>query len=358
MRVPGYIFAILLLLLPLAAAAQDIRIHAIDTTGATVRLQGIWPSACEPQIAQRYRDANGATVIVLDDIAPCPPAPHAFTLESAPPSIFSPPPPAQAINVIRVLTEDAAGTPQLVGFAVTGSGTTDTAPHSGFWWPTSEADGSGNVLSIEVQDGTLGVAWLSHDDLSGAPVWLFGTGTLDGRRARIELSRIDNGASPFLPSLGQPRPQHAATLDLVFDSATHAHAWLSRRNPVQPGVLEVATVAFERRPFSHAGRTTRWQGRWLVARDVPADALLADLLPATLTFDAGKWTNTPLRMRVTGQEGFVLLCRYARQGATSADSCTLQDASGRPVARFDDIGLQRMDGIDRNGDEIVLLRAN
>lgn len=352
---------LLVLLLPLAAPAQDapVRIQGISKSAQGTLIQGSWPSACQPAIRSwRRATSGGMDVVLADNASHCVLGSHPFSIELSETEQFSPVPPAGQITPVRVFSARDDSAPSLVGFALHGGQSHDQAPDSGFWWPQDDDDGSGNVLSLELQGDTLGIALLSHDDLSGAPVWYFGTSHLTGQTVHAELTRLDGGSSPFFGMHVQPIPQPGWTIDIAFASSTRAQIWLSRPSPVHRGELDLASMQFARRSFSKEAQTQQWRGTWLVARDAaPDDDGASTVWPARLDFTADQ-TLDKQHARLIGRDGeFALDCRFSAEDAGSAQNCTLRDAAGLPLAKFDQVGLDRLDGHDMQGHTVILLRA-
>lgn len=66
---------------------------------------------------------------------------------------------------------------------------------SGTWYDPAQ---SGHGLNVEVLDrGRAVVAWYTFD-ANGAPMWLFGLGSLEGPRLRAAMSRVEGGRFPPL----------------------------------------------------------------------------------------------------------------------------------------------------------------
>lgn len=287
-----FLALMLILLLPLSAPAQDVpvRIQSISENANGTFIQGSWPTACQPAVRSWRRAGSGRMDIVLaDDASHCALSAHPFSIELSRTEQFSPVPPVGQITPVHVFAARDDNAPALVGFALHGGQSQNQAPDSGFWWPQGNDDGSGNVLSLELQGDTLGIALLSHDDLSGAPVWYFGTSHLIGQTVHAELTRLDGGSSPFFGMHVQPTPQPGWTIDIAFSSSTRAQIWLSRPSPVRRGELELASMQFARRSFSKEVQTQQWRGRWLVARGAaPGDNGASAVWPAQLNFTASQ----------------------------------------------------------------------
>lgn len=322
-------------------------------------ISGMWPDSCEPAIRNVRHDAAGGLDVVLESgVGACAPLPHPFRVALPVADGFSPARPADDVVPVRVYAHrDQVGT-ELLGFTLRGGKTKNLAPDSGFWWPQGENAASGNVLSLELQGRTVGIALLAHDDLSGQPVWFFGTSSLTGRTVHARLSRLDNGSSPFFGIAVQPVPHPGWTIDIAFESGTRARVWLSRPSPVQDGSLELAELGFARRSFQEQAQGERWLGSWLVARDLaPGQDNTAGSIPRRLDFASSQQLDRRHTRLIDAGGDFALDCTHGIQHTDTAQGCVLRDAAGNLLARFDEVGLQRLDGQDAQGRDIVLLRG-
>lgn len=352
--------ALILVLLPLAVPAQEVpvRIHDISDSSNGTLIQGSWPTACQPVVRAQTRASSGGMDILLSDNADhCALGAHPFSIDISDREQFSPVIPRDQIAPIRVYAARDSSNPALVGFALRGGQTSNQAPDSGFWWPQGGDAGSGNVLSLELQGDTLGIALLTHDDLSGAPVWFFGTSQLHGQTAHASLTRLDDGSSPFFGMSVRPIPHPGWTIDLAFDSSTHARIWLNRPSPVNKGELELSSMQFARRSFSSKAQKQQWHGTWLVARDTPTDSADKDRdWPNRLQFSATQTLDRQHTRLIDRNGDFALDCRHPTAAVASAQNCTLRNAAGQTMAHFDQVGLNRLDGQDSQGHAVVLLR--
>ena len=350
--------AALVLLSPLVWGG-NVPLRASSPSDPATRIQGIWPTTCQPLIGNEHRSGDGALNILLeDDAGSCAPGPHRFSLSVPVRDMFSPAQSPDRITPVRLYARRGDNAPELIGFGLRGGNEQVALPDSGFWWPQGDKAASGNVLSLELQGNTLGIALLSHDDVSGRPVWYFGTSTLSGKIAHARLSRLVDGSSPFFGMPVQPIPEAGWTIDIAFDSGTAARVWLSRPSPVQEGRLELASMQFARRSFASGNHQQQWLGTWRDARDIGDNQVEAsNSIPSRLRFNASQTLDRRQTRLISTQGDFALDCSRHDAAATSPQSCTLRDASGNSLARFDQVGLQRLDGEDAQGRHIVLLRG-
>lgn len=348
----------LILLSPLVFAGS-VPMAASSPSDPATRIEGIWPTGCQPSIRSERSTPDGSLDILLrKDPGDCAGGPHRFSLMLPARDSFSPALPAEQVVPVHLYAERAGSTPELLGFGLRGGDGSTVRPDSGFWWPQGDQAASGNVLSLELQGDALGIALLSHDDVSGKPVWYFGTSRLSGKTAHARLSRLDDGSSPFFGFSVQPTPHPGWTIDIAFESGTSARVWLSRPSPVQEGRLELASMHFARRSFAVGSRQQQWLGSWLVARDLADNqAPTAQLIPARLRFTASQTLNRRQNRLIGAQGDFALDCNHDAQTSATPRRCVLRDATGAVLARFDQVGLERMDGEDSQGHSIVLLRS-
>lgn len=339
------------------AAASGVRIDAVAQRSGRIEIVGVWPNSCIPQVQAQTSDDSGLDVLLADSGNICVQRERKFSVSIEPQDGFSP---APAVDTVRPLHLFAAAgnasRPALVGFRLLGGANYSIRPDIGFWWPDEHAIGAGSVLSIEVQDQSLGVALMSYDDASGDPIWYFGTTELSGRVAHVELTRMQYGASPFDAAQARPQPHPALAIDLHFLSTTRAQAWISRSQNGPPGI-ELVRMQFSRVPFSNLPQAQDWLGPWLLASSPSAH--MESELPRTLV-----WVESIVldenRVRLLDQSGtYALDCRHTGTSEDSpAQQCVLRDRDNTVLARFAEVGLQRLDGVRADGSPVILVRAH
>lgn len=358
MRTPRLLLPLLLLVAPLAGA-QTLHVDTVTMRGDHVLVSGTWPGSCTPVLEPLRASASAGTDFLLRDPGDNCKGSGGRDFRTGAvitdPAAFSPAAPAARTALpVRVLARTPGNPDRLVGFTLHGG--SGVQPDPGFWWPQGKDARGGTVLGIEVQGTNLGVALLTYDDLSGAPVWYFGTAHLDGGPVHVGLARLDDGASPFLAPAPPPVPGRGLGLDLDFHSATEVRAWLSRPGLSAPGTLELAQLHFTRRSFSDLPAQAHWRGRWLLAREQTPLSSTGGTWPPQLDFDAAPQLDDTHFELDTRDGEHRLSCSRASAEHLAA-RCTLRRADGSLMARFHQVGLDRLDGSDPDGGRVVLLRA-
>ncbi|HET8899004.1 MAG TPA: hypothetical protein VFN09_09570 [Rhodanobacteraceae bacterium] len=323
-------------------AGSALRVDRVTATGFHVSVTGVWPDACTPRLLSWAPWAQGFDVLIGSPQAECAAGAHAFRLELSLDDAFSPALPGEAVRPLRIFAARGNETPRLVGFRLLG-GSGSMAPETGFWWPL-DGTASGNAISLERQGDHLGIALLSHD-ARGEPEWFFGTTTLEGRLAHAELSRL-TGSSLFAGGSASTQAQPALRVELAFASSTRLRMWLSRQADSR-GELDLVASDLERRSFSPLPAQQAWLGEWLLAGGAG--------LPSQLRWVGSRYDRRGGLSYHSAEGGYTLECRStASDGAV--EQCRLRDAQGIIRARFDQVGLDRLDGEDEQGRPVVMLR--
>lgn len=260
-------------------------------------------------------------------------------------------------GVARVRVEDSrgpAGSPRLLGFGLVEVGrvTRTIHPESGYWWNEAGGEfdtaGPGLGLNLERQGDTLSVTVLGYAD-DGRPEWLFGAGPIHGRVARVPLSRLQDGAGPFLPWQAPGKAEPGGVVHFEFLSEARATAWFERHQgeavSVQP--LSLVRFRFDELPQQAA------LGEWLFVGGVA----IGD--PPTqsdsLRFDRSEATDDGFRLH--GRAGAPTLdCTLdARRPNSPPARCVLHDDAGRLLVDFKDVSLGRMRGWRPDGAAITAI---
>ena len=174
---------------------------------------------------------------------------------------------------------------------------------SGSWYNPEQ---SGHGLMLEVLDRKRAVlAWYTYGT-DGAPLWLFGTGRIDGNEIFTELSAFSGGRPPADWAAGVPEGESWGTALLVFEGCEAATlSWESSDPGFGVGELPLQRLTWLQGERCNAEELfslqvqhsfeRRAQGFKAVFADLPEDWQGADyeldfrreLLPAPLTDHAG-----------------------------------------------------------------------
>ncbi len=353
-RIPSFCL-LLALANPLAAASLELQ--AVPGTlrpGIAPRfaLAGSWDGPCPPKVAgQRAAGRDLAIELEAADEG-CGDAPAAsFRLTSA--SGWDGQAEFDTPGVLRVRVERRRpdGAPQLLAFRLFEYGKlTRRLPEAGFWWSERggafETGGPGLALLLEPQWPQLGATVMGYD-ADGQPEWLFGAGTLAAHTAHVPLQRLSGGRGPF-DGYRQPQAsQDEAALWLELGSAARATAWFVR--DADGGGIELRPMSLVRFRFGESA-STALGGRWLLdgLEEAPRALQLrpADG-PATATAFVLIEDRLALRLECSLDPG---------RPNSPPTHCRLFDAEGVARVQFDDIGLDRMHGLDDSGRPVTALR--
>jgi len=260
-------------------------------------------------------------------------------------------------NVYRVsVFSDAGGTPGLVAFRVLDANADTNAaaasapqPESGFWWSEGAAEtgpaSRSTGMSLEAQGDQLAVSLFGFGD-TGSPLWYFGSARQQGRLAVVPLLELRNGDPLFSPTGSRPSAVDGLRLELEFVSPARARAWLVRSDDRRDIAVRAFTLA--RSNFSKIDARVDWNGRWVLVGD-DATGLREFEFAAPTRQDADT-------LRFYDAGGATLECR-ANAAASTPDLCTLSNGAS-PIAEFNQIGLDRLDGRDANGARVRLMRVS
>jgi len=263
--------------------------------------------------------------------------------------------PAAVYHVSFYAADGAQAQPKLRAFALVdrnGTGAPRIEPETGFWWTANSNESSTNrtVLSMELQNQQLSVALMSYD-ASGQPIWHFGAAPYSGRTAHVPLLHLQGGGDPFSAASSTPHGDSTLTLDLQFQSAAHASAWLSRveGNTDEAG-LRLQPLDLVRVPLAEASDGSAWQGDWVFVDDASAT-------PQRLRFDRFQSIDTDHFQLEDAASGVAMLCtRDVGRPELPPSSCALSQGAGADANRFDSVAIARMDGTRSDGTAFHLLR--
>ncbi|TCO41911.1 hypothetical protein [Dokdonella fugitiva] len=221
-------------------------------------------------------------------------------------------------------------------------------PENGFWWSQDSAEtgpaSRSTGMSLEAQGGQLAVGLFGFGD-AGNPTWYFGSARRQGRTAVVPLLELRNGDPLFSPTGSRPSAVDGLRLELEFLSPARARAWLVRSDDRRD--IAVRAFTFARSNFSNIDARVDWDGRWVLVGD-DAGALREFEFATPTRQDADT-------LRFFDASGATLECRASGSGVPRA--CTLSGGAS-PIAEFDQVGLDRLDGRGTNGERVRLMRVS
>ena len=339
------------------AAGYGLRIEAgnagvAGTAGIPLALYGTAPARCLPTLHRAVLDGVDLSIELDAARTGCDArrmSPFGLRVDTAA-AAGVPLLPGQVYRVRVYL--DEGGIASLIAFRLldTSANASAPVPENGFWWsetsPDMGAAAAGTGVSIEVQDGRLALGLFGFGD-DGHPTWSFGSARMSGRSARIDLVALEHGDPPFAPIGAKPSAEPAPRLEIEFLSPTRARAWLVRS--IDGHDSEVRAFTFGRSRFAAGPAADAWTGTWVLVPDDAGE-------PRRFEFaDAGAQDGDTIHL-TDATRGASLDCRLA-PGTAHADFCTLSQGNA-PLADFDQVGLDRLDGraADGNG-RVRLLRV-
>ncbi len=316
-------------------------------------IEGTWSDSCLPTVVHSRLVDSHIDVQLRSAAVHCVASATPFQLKLNPARASGQSQLELGVYAVRLFLQIGDGNSHLVAFRLLRSGGNELAsqPESGFWWSVSGADNSpalaGNGLSIEQQGENLAVTWLSYE--AGAPVWYFGSAKMLGAVARIELMRMIGGGEPFSGANNAPEAQPGISLNLQFDSPSHAQAWLVRPQSLDSRAIEVEALNLQHLPFKNGHPGASWQGQWVLVIGDATEAKIVDLSKIT-TADAESF-------RVSDRLGSIALqCRLDSVGDHPLPGfCSLTDGA-QVLGDFDRVGLDRLSGLTPEGERIRLVR--
>ncbi|MDR3388389.1 MAG: hypothetical protein P4L92_15180 [Rudaea sp.] len=331
---------------------QDVR------ASWTLAISGEWATECPPTLEKVALDgATGLRIDARSVLGLCTRRAMPFSIEVNPAlALDRGALPAGVYHVSFYAADGAQARPRLRAFALvdrSGAGAARIEPETGFWWAanSNESAAGRTVLSIELQNQQLSVALMSYD-ASGQPVWHFGAAPYSGRTAHVPLLHLQGGGDPFSAASATPQGDATLTLDLQFQTAAHASAWLSRvEGSADEPSLRLQPLDLARIPLAATADGSVWQGDWVLVDDASTSA-------QRLRFDHFLAIDADHFELDDGAAGIAMICtRDATRPELPPSACALNQGSGVDASRFDSVAIARMDGTRSNGTAIHLLRV-
>ncbi|MEZ5462429.1 hypothetical protein [Dokdonella sp.] len=313
----------------------------------------VWPVSCLPVISRTTLEGFNIDVHLRGNTAHCATVSTPVSLKVNPARESGRDRLALGIYQVRLYLEQAGGNAELIGFRLLQSGgdITLSRPESGFWWsvPGSEFGQTlgGSGVSIEQQGDDIAVSLLSYE--AGSPVWYFGSATMPGNTTHVQLVRMVGGDEPFSAPFSSPGAEPGMSLHLEFLSPSQAHAWLVRPRSEDSLVVDIQPLNLMRVPFNEGPAGQHFRGEWVLVTDQARDAKVVTLVELI--------TSDQESFRLVDKFGSVSLQCRSRDigGYPSAVFCSLTEGS-TVLADFDQIGLDRLSGLDASGTAVRLIR--
>lgn len=336
-------------------AALQVRLSrpsaALPDAARQVVVQGRAPAHCVPALGSVGLDGADLSIELVSPATGCDPRRQVgFALAVDPRAAAGLPFLPDRVLRVRLFAR-ASGPAELVAFRLLDATLTGSAsvPENGFWWSQAGADGTpvsaGTGASFEWQGGQLAVGLFGFSE-AGAPTWAFGSTRAAGRTASVALVELAGGDPAFAPTGSQPSAQAGPRLEIEFLSPITARAWLVRQEDGRD--VEVRPLLLARSRFDDGPVGSSWSGRWvLVGEEATQPRLFEFGEPSSQDADSFQLGDVAGHAR--------LGCRV---DATSRqpDLCTLS-RDGLPLADFDEVGLDRLDGRDKSGQAVQLVRV-
>lgn len=318
-----------------------------------IDVQGDWTKGCRPQLAAV--DVRRSEIVLRTDRADAN-CDRGDTLQLSTRTLDTPllAPPAAGVYRVRVETTPQAGADaRVLAFRLLEIGDAKAAaplPESGYWW--GEAGGEFDVAKpgfgtqLEVQGGTL-VMTFSHYTDAGAPEWSLASGALNGRISELQINRLVGGRGPFAPFSAPARSEDVGRVLIEWLTPGRAVFWFVRRQ-IDESLL-VQPVSMVRFAFASA-QQGGWHGRWVLLPAAGSGAARAIDFATYQAGDGGFELQAP--------DGEHMLCRTVLTRPNSPPrECTLKLSGDAAPIVFDQVGLDRLHGVDADGKRVLLLRA-
>lgn len=351
----AWLFLLLALAIPARAvtpAGLDVQrvsllaLPTLQTLSAPLQVSGRAPAGCPPALESIAADGLDLDLTLALPAAGCDAARReSFRLRVDPAAAGQLLLPGQTYRV-RVHLARPGGT-DLMAFRLLDTRdrtSTPLRPESGFWWLDSETGASAAAasgLALETQGPQLAASLFGFDP-EGRATWHFGSARLEGRVAHLELVGVeDPGAGTGAPV---PSSHPGPRLELEFLSPMRVRAWLVEVANGQD--IAVHPFHLRRKPFAAGSGGHSWTGAWLLVPEGGAR-------PRRFDFRLLRETETGWELSDPSR-GAHVSCRLR---AALPEACTL--ATGDlTLARFDLIGLDRMDGLGSDSSPVMLLRLS
>lgn len=357
----AYLFALLVLpgSIPVLAAGARLEVTpASPDAGSPLRVHvsGEWKNSCVPHVTDVRVDGPDIVVEALAGSGNCTAEPHRFAIGSS--DIGGSGLRLDANGVYRLRFEvraSADAEAELHGFRLLYVGKYPDpgfVPETGFWWPEAGAEfsaGPGLGVQMEVQSRTLSMSVFGYGG-DGEPNWTLGAAPLEGHVAEVELSRLRDGAGPFVDYRAPKELSTAGSVHMQLLTPSRATLWFVQPRADGRG-LAANPVSMVRFRFAQQAQDA-WLGRWVVLAE------RANGFP-TLRIDFESATRDATGFVLTSVAPvYRLRCSYAADRPNSPPTrCRLRDAEGTAVdVDFHHVALNELRGFTGSGERIVALK--
>ena len=347
-----------LMFVPNGESLETLIEATVGADGATrIRARGNWPTPCRPSVESATLAGRDIRITLRSNKPLCTRYTMPFDVTVDPAAKLGRALDAGVWRVSLYAANGPTAEAELRGFALLEVGSpARVRAESGFWWPdTTRDDGAGAAgtgATFEIHDNTLAAAVFGFE-AQGEPAWYFGTGDLHARSAALELVGLRGGAALVDAGSAQIAPDASLVLHVDFESNARATAWIGRyeRGPNQPR-LRLRPIALVRQALTPYYGATNWEGEWVLLRESAAHAPMAE------RFHLATGGVLDFQIYQLSGDGYVLRClRDRRTVQVPPERCVLE-AGGQPVAEFDSVGINRLDGRAPDGTRVQLLRVD
>lgn len=318
-------------------------------------LAGRWPDSCVPRLLRASHDGPELGLQLHAPEHDCVEQSTPFEIPVEMRTVFGGNTPEARVYRVRISLSRGDQAAELIGFRLLDLGASSVQPESGFWWSRSRpgdnaAPLAGGGIGLEVQGDQLAVSLLAFA-ANGSPTWYFGSARRTGRSAQVPLIQLFNGGGSNALNGKQADIHAGPLLALEFVGPTAARGWLLGPGSAEAdAALELQPLLLRRAIFDGRATGSSWLGSWVLV--MGQSSHIIDL--TRLVSDDGQTFRL-----VVGSEDIgaaTLQCRYRGNGSSAEiDGCSML-RSGSVLARFGQVGIDRLSGSSNDGERAQMLR--
>lgn len=345
--------------LPLAHAVE-IRIEPERPQAGemfSIDVVGVWRDGCVPALTDVQISADEILVLAQPSGDTC-------TLAVRPFSLSVPPVPLQRLNpgVYRVVfavdelaPQDRRSVEASKLVEIESPAALSVVPEPGAWWPepggSFSTSGPGLSLTIDVQSEIL-VATLNAYGADGEPQWWIAGGRLGQRLFRAQRVRASGGPGLFEPY--RPVDRVAIEGEFALELLSPGRAVLRIDTPAAIGGLgqyRSQAISVTRHLFAERPGAETWLGSWVLSVDDQQGS------SRRLRFSDIAWSVDGSGYQLRSADGSAVLGCLLQAGREDVlpARCQLNLVGQAPVT-FEQVGVNRIDGLDSAGSAASLLR--